>query len=218
MARILTVSILVFLLAGCSSVTGSGNLVTQEFDLDGFTRIEASHGAQVEVTLSEKFSVVVEVDDNVKPMLDVSVSGDTLLIGLNVDSAVNVTYRVQVTMPELTGITASGGSRIEGAVAGGDLAVAAGGNMTITASGGSRVTLTGTVARLTIEASGGSQVLLSGLAAGDVGLSASGGSRVEVNSSGQVSGQASGGASVAVSGSPASVDVQTSGGASVKTQ
>ena len=210
MARILIVSILVVLLAGCTSVTGSGNLVTQQFDLSGFSRIEASHGAQVEVTRADTFSIHVEVDDNVAPELDVSVSGDTLFISLNIDSRSNVTFRVQVTMPELKGVTTSGGSRLQAVLAGEDLSVSA--------SGGSRATLTGTAGRVTIGASGGSQVLLGDLAAGNVELSASGGSHVEINSSGRVSGNASGGASITVAGSPTSVDVATSGGASVTTK
>jgi len=61
MARILIVTILVVLLAACTSVTGSGNLVNRSFDVDGFSRIDASHGAQVEVTRGEAFSVDVEV-------------------------------------------------------------------------------------------------------------------------------------------------------------
>ena len=207
MARILIVTILVVLLAACTTVTGSGNPVNRSFDLDGFSRINASQGAQVEVTRGEAFSVDVEVDDNAVSKLDVSVSGDTLRIGLKVDSVVNVTFRARVTMPELTGVMVSGGSGLQGVLAGEDL--------DLNVSGGSRATLTGTAGRVTIDASGGSRALLGALAAGDVKLDASGGSHVEVNSSGRVSGQASGGSSVTVSGSPTSVDVETSGGASL---
>ncbi len=207
MARILIVTILVVLLAACTTVTGSGNLVSRSFDLDGFSRIDAGHGAQVEVTRGEAFSVDVEVDDNAVSKLDVSVSGDTLHIRLKADSVVNVTFRVRVTMPELTGVTVSGGSGLQGVLDGEDL--------DLDVSGGSRATLTGTAGRVTIDASGGSRALLGDLAAGDVKLEASGGSHVEINSSGRVSGEASGGSSVTVSGSPTSVDVETSGGASL---
>jgi len=209
MARILIATILVILLAACTTVTGSGDLVSRSFDLDGFSQIDASQGAEVEVTRGDEFSVDVEVDDNVASKLEVSVSGDTLRLGLDVDSQVNVTFRVKVTMPELTGVTVSGGSRLQGVLAGEDLVV--------NASGGSRATLTGTAGRVTVDASGGSRALLGDLAAGDVEVSASGGSHVEINSSGRVSGEASGGSSVTVTGSPTSVDVDVSGGASVTT-
>ena len=226
MARILVVGMLIVLLAACTSVTGSGNLVTRQFDLDGFSRIDAGHGAQVEVTLGDDFSVDVDVDDNVESMLDIYVSGDTLHIGLDVDSQVNVTFRVKVTMPELTGVTLNGGSSLQGELSGGDLAVSlnggsslegelSGGNLTVNINGGSRATLTGTAGRVTIDVNGGSRAMLGDLAAGDVNLSANGGSHVEVNSSGTVTGSANGGASVTVAGSPASVNVETNGGASV---
>ncbi len=210
MARILIVSILVILLAACTSVTGSGNLVSRQFDLDGFSRIDANSGAQVEVTRGDAFSVNVEVDDNVASRLDLSVAGNTLRIRLQTDSQINVTLRVRVTMPELTGVTLNGGSTLRGELAGEDLAV----NL----NGGSQATLTGTAGRVTIDVNGGSQALLGDLAAGDVELSANGGSRIEINASGAVSGKANGGANVTVTGSPTSVDVKTDGGAQVNTK
>jgi len=215
MARILIASILVVLLAACSGpfgdvVTGSGNLVSRSFDLDGFSRIDADSGAQVEVTRGDAFSVDVEVDDNVASQLDLSVTGDTLRIRLDVDSQVNITFRVRVTMPELTGVTLDGGSTLRGELDGESLAV----NL----DGGSRATLTGTVDRVTIDVNGGAQALLGDLAAGDVELSANGGARIEVNASGRVTGEANGGAKITVTGSPTSVDVETDGGAQVITE
>jgi len=209
MYRILIVGIVVVLLAACASVTGSGNLVSRSYDLDGFSRIDANNGAEVEVTRGDAFSVKVEVDDNVASQLDLSVSGDTLRIRLDVDSQINVTFRVWVTMPELTGVALNGGSKLQGELAGEDLAV----NL----NGGTQATLTGTAGRVTIDVNGGSKALLGDLAAGDVELTANGGSRVEINASGAVTGQANGGAKVIVTGSPTSVDVDTDGGASLTT-
>jgi hypothetical protein len=208
--RVLMITILVVLLAACTSVTGSGNLVSRQFDLDGFSRIDARNGAQVEVTRGDEFSVDVEVDDNVASELNLSVSGETLRIRLDVDSQINVTFRIKVTMPELTGVTLDGGSSLRGELAGEDLAV----NL----NGGSQATVTGAAGRVTIDVNGGSRALLGDLAAGDVELTANGGSRIEINASGRVSGQANGGASITVAGSPTSVNVETDGGASLTTK
>jgi hypothetical protein len=216
MSRVLIVAILVILLAACSgpvvgdTVIGSGNLVSRSFPLKGFSEINANSGAQVEVTRAGGFTVEVQVDDNVEPMLDLSVVGDTLRIRLDVDSQINVTLRVLVTMPELTGVTLNGGSTLQGELAGEDLDT----NL----NGGSRTTLTGTAGRVTIEANGGSRALLGNLAAGDVHVTANGGSHVEINASGEVTGQANGGSQVGVGGSPTSVDVDTNGGAQVTTK
>jgi len=216
MARVLIALVLAVLLAACSGpvigdgVSGSGTLVSRHFDLDGFSRIDADSGAQVEVTHSDAYGVDVEVDDNVASRLDVAVTGDTLRVRLKADSVINVTLRVKVKMPKLTGVTLNGGSTLYGELAGEDLVV----NL----DGGSRATLTGTAGRVTIDVNGGSDALLGDLAAGDVELSANGGARLEINASGRVSGQANGGARVTVTGSPTSVNVETDGGARVITK
>ncbi len=216
MSRILIVGMLLVLLAACTgpvigdSVTGSGALVSRQFDLDGFSRIDADSGAQVEVTRSDAFSVNVDIDDNAASRLELAVSGGTLRIRLKADSVINVTFRVRVTMPELTAVTLDGGSKLTGELAGEDL--------TVNLNGGSRVTLTGTAGRLTVDINGGSDALLGDLAAGDVELSANGGARLEVNASGTVGGRANGGARVTVTGSPTSVNVDTDGGAQVITK
>jgi len=89
MFRILIAAVLVVVLAGCAGVgaksetiTGSGELVSRSFDLDGFARIDADFAAQVTVTRGDAYSVNVEVDDNVASRLAVSVKGDTLHIRL----------------------------------------------------------------------------------------------------------------------------------------
>jgi hypothetical protein len=217
MFRVLIVSIVVVLLVACGgpivsgpAVTGSGKLVSLSFDLDGFSRIDANNAAQVEVTRGSAFSVEVEVDDNLASRLDVSVASGTLYIKLQNGSYNKVTLRARVTMPELRGVTLNGGSTLRGELAGEDLS--------INLNGGSQAMLTGIAGRVTIDVNGGSQAMLGDLAAGNVKLTANGGSRVEIQASGAVSGSANGGAQITVSGSPSSVNVETNGGAQVKTK
>jgi hypothetical protein len=214
MSRILIASLIIALLAGCTGpeipaeiVTGSGNLVSRSYDLDGFSQINADVVAQVEVTRGDAYSVKVEVDDNLEPRLQVSVTGDTLYIDLK-DAAYNkATVRAQVTMPKLTGVTLNGASTLTGELAGEDVA--------LNVDGAGVVTLTGTAGRVTITANGASKALLGGLAAGDVDLDADGASRIEINASGAVTGKANGAAVITVTGSPTAVDVQTDGAARV---
>jgi hypothetical protein len=162
------------------------------------------------VSRGEAFRVDVEMDDNLEPLLDIAVSGGTLSIKLQTGSYRNITLRVQVTMPELTGVTLNGGSTLQGELAGEDLA--------LNLNGGSLASLAGTAGRVTIEANGGSRALLGDLVAGDVELSLNGGSRVEINAGGAVHGQANGASTVTVAGSPTSVDVKTEGASRVVTQ
>jgi len=216
MARVLVTAILVVLLAACSgpgagtTVTGSGHLVSRQFDLDGFSQIDADSGAQVDVTRGGAFSVNVETDDNVAPLLDLSVASNTLRIRVNADSVTNVTVLVKVTMPKLTGVTLNGGSSLVGELEGEGL--------TVSLNGGSHITLSGTAGGVAIDTNGGSQAMLGDLAAEDVELNADGGSIIEINASGRVSGLAKAGSQIIVTGSPSSVEVETESGAQVNTR
>jgi hypothetical protein len=217
MSRILILSFVIALLAGCASpveipesIRGSGTLVSRTYDLKDFSQIYADVVAQVEVTRGDAYSVRVEVDDNVASRLEVSVTGDTLRIDMEDGAYNHVTLRAQVTMPKLTGVTLDGASTLQGELAGEDLDV--------DLDGASQATLTGTAGRVKIEINGGSRALLGDLAAQDVELNANGGSHVEVNASGTVSGQANGGSQIIVTGSPTSVNVKTEGGSQVTTK
>ena len=216
MKRIVIFCLLIVLLAGCSlpgvaeRLVGSGNLVSRSYDLSGFTQIEADDAAQIVVTRGDAYSVNVEVDDNVESRLEVSVTGDTLHIGLADGLYSNVTLQAQVTMPKLTGVTLNGASRLTGELAGEDL--------TTNLNGASMLTLTGTAGRMTIQANGASKVQLGGLAAGDVEVDANGASRIEINTSGAVTGKANAASVITVTGSPTSVSVQTEGAAKVITK
>jgi hypothetical protein len=237
MKRYLWLAVIVLLAAACSGgdlggmgVAGSGKQVTRQFDLSGFTRVDASHGFQLKGTRGDDYNVAVQVDDNVEPYLQVRTEGDTLYIGLEQGRAyLSTTLRAQVTLPELTGLELSGGSagevtglttdkamdfglsggsRLTGDVTGGDAR--------LDLSGGSRMEVTGRAGDVSIDASGGSRALLGGWPVQDARVNASGGSQIEIDVSGRLSGDASGGSRVNYSGSPTSVDVTTSGGSSVQ--
>jgi hypothetical protein len=216
MKRIVILSLLIVLLAGCTGpaipghITGSGNVVSHSYELSGFTQIEAGYAARVQVTRGDAYSVTVEIDDNLESKLDVAVRGDTLHIGLTTGTYSNFTMRVQVTMPKLTGVTLNGASTLNGELAGEDL--------TLDVNGASVLTLTGTAGRVNVKANGASQALLGDLAAGDVVVDANGASRIEVQTNGTVTGTANGASTVVVTGSPTSVSVKTEGASQVVTK
>ncbi|NND02528.1 MAG: hypothetical protein HKN91_07055 [Acidimicrobiia bacterium] len=179
------------LLVGCGLETGSGTLVTEVRNFSSFDRISASDGVRVEITVvaDAEPGVTVRYDDNIIDNLVTRLDGSTLVIEFvgNVNVA-GGNRAVEVVMPELVGIDASGGASVKA---------------------------TGRVAAYTIEASGGAVVSAGELEAVDVDVDASGGATVRVQASSSVTGEASGGASVKVRGNPPSVRVNTSGGATV---
>ena len=103
------------LLIGCAQVTitGSGNVVTQEEALTGFDKLDVSGSFNVDVMQGENFRVVVRVDDNLVEHLDIVKQGSTLKIGLKPNRIYNIrnaTMEAEVTMPELVGLDLSGSS------------------------------------------------------------------------------------------------------------
>ena len=235
--RMLVLFVSAALLAGCSltgqtSVTGSGNVVTEEKSVSGFDRVDVSHGFEVDIRQGGAFSVVVRIDDNLVRYLRVLKEGSTLKIGLESLRSYdirNATMEATITMPDLTGLDSSGGSHV--AIAGfssskaivvdlsggsqlrGDIEA---GDARFDLSGGSGVTLTGSAGDVTINASGGSQVKLADLPVADVNVDASGGSQVTVNAGGRLDADASGGSHVYYLGSPTLGRIDTSGSSSVQ--
>jgi hypothetical protein len=180
------------LMVGCGlvSVTGSGNVVTQEEAITGFDKLDISQGFQVVVRQGDTFSVVIRVDDNLVDDLNVVKEGSTLKIGLDqIRSYENVTLQAEVTMPELVGLDLSGGSRVTASGSGEDIA---------------------------IDASGGSGADLADFTVVNANVDASGGSQVTVNVSGTLNVDASGGSQVSYSGNPTLGTIDTSGGAQVR--
>jgi hypothetical protein len=136
---------------------------------------------------------------------------------------------VSVILPELTALTASGGSDVEteGAFSGDALElVASGGSdmvlavtvteLNVTASGGSDVQLRGTASSAHVQASGGSDLDASRLTVDEADVQSSGGSDLSIGVRNRIVANASGGSDVSYSGQPSTVNVNTSGGSDVR--
>ncbi len=213
-----TLIVVVPLLSGCGWIPmqGSGNIMTQGFDLTDFDKVDVSHAFTVNISQGDTFSVVVSIDDNLVEYLRVEKSGSTLKIGVAPDRDYASTHATaEVTMPELTGLEMSGGSQgtitgftstkplavdLSGASSlGGDIEA---GDARFEVSGGSDLTLTGSGQDLTVEAAGASEVGLADFPVADANVLARGGSRLTVNASGTLNVDASGASHVYYLGSP----------------
>ena len=170
-------------------IIGSGDLTTRNFDLSDFTEVAAQSGFQLELVQSSTFSVEVTADDNVMDYIDVYKSGNTLKIRPQWNRSFrSVTLRAKITMPDLSEIKLSGGSRagISGFNSSHDLSVGLSGGSSVTGditagdvylslSGGSHVNLSGSANELVATGSGGSHISLSG-SAENIVIKGSGGS------------------------------------------
>jgi hypothetical protein len=196
----------VIVVAACTQ--GTGPIVDETRELGTFSRIEAGGGVQVHVTIGQAGPIVVHAQENIQDKLSTEVRSDgTLRIEADGDFIVDEPVIVDVTTPELTAVSLSGGAAVMLA----DLAADA---LTLSLSGGARATISGTVTELTLGAKGGSSASLGELEIETATVDLDGGAGVEMTATGLVTGSASGGATLRVTGG-ASVNVDTSGGAEV---
>jgi hypothetical protein len=214
------------------TITGSGNIVTQEPAITDFDKVDVSHSFNVEITQADSYNVTIRVDDNLVDRLLVEKQGDTLKIGLKPDFTLrvkNATLEAEVSMPELTALDLSGASftSISGFSSDEDLVVDVSGASSlqgdieagdagIDASGASNVRLTGSSGNLKIGASGASSIKLEDFLAGDANIDASGASNVTVNISGRLDAEASGASNVYYLGNPTLGTIDTSGASNVE--
>ncbi len=213
-------------------IQASGNVVTEEFSITGFERVQVSHAFTADISQGDEFSVIIDIDENLIEYLQVVKAGNTLKIGLEPDHRYVIsaaTRRAKVTMPELTGVDVSGASHatISGFKSSRALTVDVSGASSLRGdiecgdgqfevSGASELTLRGSGENVVINASGASHVDLSLFPQADASVEASGASRVTVNASGRLDVDASGASEVKYLGSPTLGTIDSSGASSIK--
>jgi hypothetical protein len=117
----LTVALLVFVfvLSACTitpsgTVTGSGKMVTDSFNLQDFDQIFLGTSGVLYIEQGDEFSLSIEADDNILPLLDVEVEQGVLTLRTEPDITAfqfeTIIYRV--TLPELSMIDLSGSADI----------------------------------------------------------------------------------------------------------
>jgi hypothetical protein len=212
-----------------SGIEGSGVIVTREFDFSDFNEVELRHAFQGAISRGDTYSVVVRIDDNLVDRLQVEQTGNRIVIGLDQTTLTGqATLEVDVTLPALTWLSASGAStaqlngfasaddftghasgasRIHGDIAAGDL--------DLEASGASTISLAGTAGDVRANASGASTIDLEELTAANADAEASGASTVIVNLNGTLDADASGASNIHYLGDVTLGNIQESGGSDV---
>jgi Putative auto-transporter adhesin, head GIN domain len=181
--------LLILMVAACT--TGSGDLVTETRDVGEFDRIDVSGGLEVDLSIEagSDAQVTVHFDDNLQDKIRTEVVDGTLIIEPDGSFTVTGSGRmVEVDVPSLTALAASGGSIVRGV---------------------------GSVDEFAVQANGGSRVDLSDLVVQGMTVDVSAGANVDVTAESSIEGEVSGGASLTVSGDPATRNLDVSGGGSV---
>lgn len=208
---------------------GSGDLVSEDFSLDGFDALKIAETFDATVRASDAFSVTVTTDDNVIQSVEIRVSDGTLHLGLESGLSLNrVTLRAEITMPELTVVELSGASHadLDGFAPQPAIDLSASGassfeadldteRLTLDLNGASSATLRGFAADARLEGSGASSLALGDLRIEDADVELSGASSAELTVLNHLDADLSGASNLNYDGDPQLGDISASSGASI---
>ncbi|MDR2887121.1 MAG: DUF2807 domain-containing protein, partial [Bacteroidales bacterium] len=97
-----------------STVSGNGNVKTEERNLPVFNGIRVASGIDVELTQGENQSVVVQTDENLMEHILTRVEGGLLRIYTEVNIRNAKSRRIKITMKDIRLLEASSAGDIEG--------------------------------------------------------------------------------------------------------
>lgn len=191
-----------------SGEKGSGKIVTQQRDVKGFKGVDVGNAFLVEITAQKDFSVEIEADDNLLPLIKTEVNDGVLEI--ETESRVSPTQQVKVRIsaPDIDSLAVSGATNLT-------LNSVKNSSLSVDASGASKVKISGETTKLTAEVSGASKLDAEDLKTSKADVEASGASHIDVNVSEELSVDASGASKIVYSGTPSSLHKKTSGASSI---
>lgn len=189
-------------------VSGSGTVANEQRNLSGFKAIDVGSTFEVEVTAQKDFSVTVEADDNILPLIETEVRRGVLNIECSQRVSPKTPMKIIISAPDIENIEASGAANLI-------INSIKNGGLRIDASGASKILVTGETAKLVVDVSGATKVDAEGLITENADLDASGASQVLVNVSNSLRTDASGASKILYSGSPRDLNTKKNGAASV---
>lgn len=191
-----------------SGVRGSGNVVTEDRQVSGFKSVDVGGVFTVEVVAGKEFSVQVEADDNLLPLISTEVDNGVLEIRSEKRIRSSSKLIVRVTAPEIEHIDVGGAAKAS-------VAGVKNSKFSVHTSGASKLSVSGETTDLSVEVSGASKVDASELKTENAKVDASGASNVSLNISGDLKAEASGASKISYSGTPRNIEKHTSGASKV---
>jgi len=108
LAQILAIVLVTVSMTSCWDfpimITGTGPIVTQEFDVASFDKVEAATVIDVDIVQGDSIKVVAEGNENIMNYLEIKVVNNKLRVDLVHGSFGNFDMKVYVTMPTVSEI------------------------------------------------------------------------------------------------------------------
>ena len=221
------------LLSACQIAVGNGVSASETREVPAFERVADTTSVDVAVEAGPEASVLVTCDENLLPLVITDVQGDTLRIRTQDDMDLDprVDCRVDVTVPALLGLVASGSGDLSASgdltgfeeatcTGSGDLVAEgiASDDVHLESTGSGDLTASGTTSTLGVDSTGSGGVDARDLLAGCVSVLCTGSGDVQVSASTSLDATLTGSGDVEVWGNPADCNVQTTGSGEVSYQ
>ena len=190
-------------------ISGSGNIASEKRDVAGFKSVDVGGAIQVEIVAQKDFSVEVQADDNILPLIKTEVRGGFLRIESEKNYNTKNPVVVRISAPNIEELEVSGASKVNLTDLNNEF-------LNIDASGASKISVNGTTASLITDVSGASKIDAENLKSENASIEASGASSVSVSVSGDLKANASGASKIIYAGTPRNFENKTSGASSVK--
>ncbi len=225
------VTINVFEGDGKHLVAGSGKEVAVDRKLAAFSVLRLDSSIDVRARQGAAPSVTVHADDNIEPMVETTVEGDTLVVRLKKGSSfhTNVKMVVDVVFTTLTAVQQRGsgdlhidkvsGPKFESTISGsGDLQIdsAQVGSFALSIAGSGDVVIAGSADEARFGVAGSGDVNARHFAAKKVSVSISGSGDAHVNATESIDARVAGSGDITYSGRPHDVMRKVSGSGSIE--
>lgn len=189
-------------------VQGSGNIAAEDRSINGFHGVDVGGIYQVEITAQKEYSVRVEADDNLLPLIQTEVNDGILKIESERRISPKSKIRIIIGAPNIDNLEVSGVANVT-------LSDLKNSDLAIDSSGASKIKVAGETAKLTVDVSGATKIDAESLTAGNANIEASGASGVTVNVTGNLRAEASGASRISYTGTPTDVIKSSSGAGKV---
>jgi hypothetical protein len=187
-----------------NAIHGSGTSKTESRAVGAFSKIDLSGSPDVEVTIGPEMSVTVTADDNILPVIDTRVEGETLRIDSKQSYSSSIGVKVKITAPalEAVNVTGSGNIHVAGLKAG---------EMGAEVTGSGNITLKGAAERLRAKITGSGDLQAGDLAAKEVRVTVTGSGNATVRAIEKLDASVTGSGDVHYSGNPPQVAKNVTG-------
>ncbi len=192
-----------------SKTKGSGNVATEKREISDFTAVSIGGVFKVEIEAQREFGVEVEADDNLLPLIETEVVGDTLKLSTKRKLSTKNPIIVRVSAPNIEKLENSGVSRVT-------VSNLSNNSFKLDSSGASKMSVSGKTNFFEIDLSGMSRVEAASFQAEKVSVDASGASSAKVSVSRELSADLSGASRLRYKGTPDQIEKSISGASSLK--